>query len=32
MNRESYMKVGYEYARQEIGNSNDKPRKTKTIF
>lgn len=32
MNRENYMKVGYEYARQEIENSNDKSRKTKTIF
>ena len=30
--KEYYMKVGYEYAREEIRNSNDKSGKVKTIL
>ena len=30
--KEYYMKVGYEYAKREIENCNDEPRKTKAIL
>lgn len=30
--KEYYLKVGYEYGKQEIEHSYDKSRKTKTLF